>query len=49
MFKGLLNLLGVSDAVDSIKFLQHKTPQRGYYNRYTGKSKTFKKNKRRGL
>lgn len=24
-------------------------PSRGYYHRYSGKSKTFKKNRRRGL
>lgn len=45
------SLLAIMSAMlnEKIFMANQEFQQRGYYYRYTGKSKTFKKNKRRGL
>jgi hypothetical protein len=46
--KAALTLMSAALSEQVAKF-NIQTASRGYYHRFTGKSKTFKKNKRRGL
>jgi hypothetical protein len=46
---GMLGLVMAGKGIDRLAMAAASTPQAGYYHRYTGRSKTFKKNKRRGL
>jgi hypothetical protein len=45
----MLGLVMAGQEINRLAMADVSAPGAGYYHRYTGKSKTFKKNRRKGL